>query len=457
MNTFQPSSDKDVAMKLSHTSPLPRALVLCALLLVPLSGLVAHTTARAASKVTVLFWESTNAQESAYTKQVVNNWNKSNKNIYIKLQDIPAGNSTEEVFASAIAAHKTPCITNNLLPAVVPQYSSEGGLYQMDKLSDFVSYMTARMPKNTLQQFKSSDGHYYQVPWKANPVMFIYRTDVLKKAGVSSFPRTYSTFLSTLKAIKKTAPSSMNPIFPTIDTTWYQRFFDFYPFYLAQSGGKTLLNSKADKSIFQDMGATQVMSLWRQIFAANLAPKSASTADKWAVGHEAMYLAGPWGPNGEIYQHNAGKIPWGVAPIPLPDKMTSMAYPYTYSDPKNITIFATCQYPQQAWQFIKYYINASNDKAFLEKTWEFPYRSTLVENPLTYSSLFKQFPQLVQFAKQLPNTSGLDNSPKFIQIFDQVSKAWGAAVVDGSQSPQSAVNDAAKSIDGIVGNGNSGP
>lgn len=443
-------------MTVSRRSTL-RLLALCGLFLVLVPGMAARPSARAASKVTILFWESTNAQEKSFTDPVVAAWNKAHPDIYIKTQDIPAGNSTEEVFASAIAAHKTPDMTNNLLPAVAPQYSGEGGLYQMDKQSDFVSYMTARMPAGSLQQFKSSDGHYYQVPWKANPVMMIYRTDLLKKAGYSSFPRTYSTFLAMLKAVK--SKTGVNPIFPTIDSTWYNRFFDFYPFYLAQSNGTPLLNSSANKAIFQDHGAAQVMSFWRQIFAQNLTPKSSSAAEKWAVNHQAINIAGPWGPNGEVYQHNAGKLPWNVAPIPVPDSMKNPpAYPYTYSDPKNITVFATSQHPQQAWEFIKYYINSSNDKTFLDKTWEFPYRKQLVDNPTEYTSLFKQYPQLVQFAKQLPYTRGLDNSPKFIQVFDAISQAWGSAVVNGSTSPTAAVQSAATTIDHVVAGGaNAGP
>ena len=434
---------------------VPRLLALGAICLLP--SMTTRPIARAASSVTIVFWESTNAQEKAFTDPVVVAWNKSHADIQIKTQNIPAGNSTEEVFASAIAAHKTPDITNNLLPAVVPQYSSEGGLYQMDKQSDFVSYMTARMPAGSLGQFKSTDGHYYQVPWKANPVMLIYRTDLLKKAGYTSFPRTYSTFLAMLKAVK--SKTGVNPLFPTIDQTWYQRFFDFYPFYLAQSNGTPLLNGSANKSIFQDHGAAQVLNLWRQIFAQNLVPKSATTEEKWAVSHQAINIAGPWGPNGEVYQHNAGKLPWNVAPIPVPDSMKKApAYPYTYSDPKNLTIFGTSKHPQQAWEFIKYYINSANDKTLLDKTWEFPYRKELVDNPTSYTSLFKQYPQLVQFAKQLPYTRGLDNSPKFTQVFDALSQAWGSAVVTGSKSPDAAVKSAATTINGIVAGGaNSGP
>jgi len=64
---------------------------------------------------------------------------------------------------------------------------------------------------------------------------------------------------------------------------------------------------------------------------------------------------------------------------------------------------------------------------------------------------------LVQFAKQLPHTSGLDNSPKFIQVFDAISQAWGSAVINGSKSPSAAVQSAASSIDNIVKSGNAGP
>ncbi len=439
-------------MKLLQISAV-RVLLFCALALIFATAVTMRVSASRSARgapgsVTITFWQSTNPQESAFTQLLVNSWNKTHRDIYINLQYIPAGTSTEEVFDAAVAAHRTPDITNNLLPAVVPQYASEGGLYELDKLPDFVSYMTARMPTGTLQQFKSNDGHYYQVPWKANPVMIIYRPDLLKKAGIPSFPRTYSAFITALKAIK--SKTGVNPLFPDTDPTWSQRFFDFYPFYLAQAGGTTLLNKDATKAIFQEHNAARVLDLWRQIFNDGLAPKSTSTADKWSVGHQAMMIAGPWGPNGEIFQHNAGKIPWAVAPIPVPDSMAAPAYPYTFSDPKNITIFGTCTHPRQAWQFVKWYINSANDAAFLQATWEFPFRKALVANPTGYSTLFRQYPQLIQFAKQLPHIRGLDDTPSFVQVLDAVSSAWEAASVNNSGSPRAAIQRAAHNVDDIV-------
>ncbi|HKC73199.1 MAG TPA: extracellular solute-binding protein [Chloroflexota bacterium] len=436
-------------MKPSRTFTL-RTFTLCSMLLVLVNGDAALArTHRAASPVTIVFWDSNNPAEHNFTKALVNQWNRMHKDIYVKLQPLPATKTSEEVFLAAIAAHKTPDITNNLLPAVVPQYSSEGGLYQLDKLPDFISYMHARMPTGTLEQYRSNDGHYYQVPWKANPVMIIYRPDLLKKAGISSFPRTYSTLMSALKAIK--AKTHINPIFPTIDPTWYNRWFDFYCFYLAQSNGTKLLDRAAKSSVFQDHGAARVMSFWRQIYGQKLAPKSASTADKWKLNQEAMYIAGPWGPNGEVVTNHATQ-PWAVAPIPVPDGMSAPAYPYTYSDPKNLTIFGNTKHPKEAWEFIKWYTTPQHDATFLEATWEFPYRKQMVEDPTHFSPIFRQYPQLTQFAKQLPHVAGLDDTPNFVQMFTAISDAWESAVVNQSKSPDPAVKDAAKKIDGIVGN-----
>jgi multiple sugar transport system substrate-binding protein len=115
---------------------------------------------RAASPVTLTFWQSNNPQEARFTKALVDRWNKAHRDIQIKLQYIPAGKSTEEVLAAAIAAHKTPDITNNLLPAVVPQYSGQGGLYQLDKLPDCVSYVKARMPQRMLE--RPQEHHHFR-------------------------------------------------------------------------------------------------------------------------------------------------------------------------------------------------------------------------------------------------------------------------------------------------------
>jgi hypothetical protein len=59
----------------------------------------------------------------------------------------------------------------------------------------------------------------------------------------------------------------------------------------------------------------------------------------------------------------------------------------------------------------------------------------------------------VQFAKQLAHVRGLDDSPRFTRIFQAVSDAWASAVVNGSKSTQSAVQDAAVQVSSIVQSG----
>ena len=51
------------------------------------------------------------------------------------------------------------------------RFVAAGGLYRMDRLSDFIPFMEERLPQDIMEQHRSPDGHFYQVPWKGNPIM----------------------------------------------------------------------------------------------------------------------------------------------------------------------------------------------------------------------------------------------------------------------------------------------
>ena len=76
-----------------------RTFTLCSLLLVLVNGVAAHaSTQRAASPVTIVFWDAVNAGEHNFTKTLVSQWNRTHKDIYVKLQPLPATKTSEEVF-----------------------------------------------------------------------------------------------------------------------------------------------------------------------------------------------------------------------------------------------------------------------------------------------------------------------------------------------------------------------
>src|SRR3954469_8289685 len=126
------------------------------------------TKANAASGP-ITIWLSNNQEELAWGKAMVDAWNTAHADQKITAQEIPAGKSSEEVIGAAITAGNAPRLIFNTSPASVSQFQKQGGLVALDSFPDGKSYIESRTGK-AAEQYKSTDGKYYQLPWKENPV-----------------------------------------------------------------------------------------------------------------------------------------------------------------------------------------------------------------------------------------------------------------------------------------------
>ena len=84
----------------------------------------------------------------------------------------------------AITAGNTPCLIFNGAQVATPQYVEMGGLVPLDSFPDGAEYINSRSGTEIADQYKSPDGTYYQIPWKANPVMLFYNKDMFRAAGL---------------------------------------------------------------------------------------------------------------------------------------------------------------------------------------------------------------------------------------------------------------------------------
>jgi multiple sugar transport system substrate-binding protein len=175
------------------------AALVAAILMVSLScGIM-----EAKAPVTITFWPSSNPQEIEFAKIIVARWNKENPDIQVKMEPLPASRSTEEVLLAAIAAGTTPDVCANIYPGAITQYIAGKGLYPHDELPGFYDFVYDRTPKEIVDAFTYRDGHVYQIPWKANPIMVAYNVNLLKENGID--PRSLLTYSGFLKAAEKMA------------------------------------------------------------------------------------------------------------------------------------------------------------------------------------------------------------------------------------------------------------
>jgi len=248
---------------------------------------------------------------------------------------------------------------------------------------------------------------------------------------------TYEEFLATARAIVK-SKAAKYAIYPSPSSEFYQSWFDFYPLYAAESGGKQLVEDGA--STFTDKAGTSVAELWRTIYAEKLAGNEPYTGDAFADGTTGMALAGPWA----IASY--GKMDWGVAPVPTSAGMKPEET-YTFADSKNVGMYSSSKNQGTAWEFLKFSTSPKQDGALLETTGQMPLRADLTK---AYPDYFAKHPAYSMFAEQANRTVEVPNVANSVEVWQTFRDAWTGAVIFGKGDIAGALNDAAASIDKLV-------
>ncbi len=390
--------------------------------------------------ITLTYWCSSNQQEIELAEELVNKWNKQHDSIQVKLQPIPASQSSEEVLLAAIAGGTTPDICSNMWPGAMDDFTSAGGLVQLDRFPDFWSTVGERVPGDLLCTFQAPDSHYYQLPWKTNPIMLMYNVNMFREAGVNQPPETYSEYLSAAEKVTldKDGDGDYDQWMGYRDTRpiWWQRLFDFYTFYIAASGGKTLFENS--HIIFNNPAAIQVFDFFREVYSKGYFPITTFQGDNFIAGRLATQITGAWN-IAHVEKFKPEGFQYDIAPIPVPDHYEGPIY--TYGDHKNISIFSNTHHPEAAWEFVKFLIRKQSDLRLLELCNQIPIRKNMTTDTL-FAAYFKDHPKIKKYAEQAPYTRGVDGISDLKEIFDAISQEYEACAVYGARTPEKALERA---------------
>lgn len=394
------------------------------------------------SVIELTYWPAPNQQEVQLADSLVRKWNRLHSRIRVRMQPIPVSQSTEEVLLAAMAGETTPDVCSNIWPGALYEYTRAGGLVALDRFPDFDSVVSSRMPSELLLGFQSEDGHVYQMPWKTNPVMMFYNKRLLREAGVAEVPRTYSQYLAAgMKVTRDRDGDGQIDVWMgdrDIRPIWWQRLFDFYPLYVASTGGRTLFENSS--VAFENSHGEQVLAFIQACYAKALFPRTFfQGGDPFLLEKKATHFSGPW----EIaaIEKFAPQMEYGVVPLPVPDDHQGPVY--TYGDFKNIAIFANTKHPREAWEFVKFLVQSEHDLLLLEICNQIPVRDDLNENPL-FGPYFARRPTMRAFAQQARYTRGVDAAPDLKEILDAIAQEYEACAVYSAKTPAEAIHAAAR-------------
>ncbi len=420
------------ALALAITAVAVTGLTACSLVK-PVDATKART-----SRGPIEIWYSNNPQEVLWGKQAVKAWNAGHPNEQVTGQEIPTGKTSEAVIQASIIAGTEPCLIYNTSPASVPSFQQIGGLVSLNQFPDAAQYIQQRSGGQA-DQYKSPDGNYYQLPWKANPVMIFYNKKLFAKAGLDPNHPNLSSYAGFLASAKKLVSShaAKYAIYPAPSSEFFQSWYDFYSMYTAESGGQQLLHN--NQATFNDAAGRDVANFWHELYADNLAGKEVYDGDAFADGVAAMSIVGPWAIS--VYK---GHVDWGVVPLPTKDGTPS---PHTFSDAKNVAMYASCTHRQTAWDFLKFSTSKAEDGKFLDITGQIPMRTNILS---TYSGFFAKNPEYKTFAKLNAGVVEVPNVPNSVQIWQTFRDAWSKSVIFGDGNVDQTLAGAAHNIDELV-------
>ena len=407
-------------------------------------------SSKAAAPITLTYWPAANPVETRLANRLAAEWNQANPDVQVRVQPLPAGRSSEEVLLAAIVAKATPDISSNVSSALLARLVRAGGVVRLDNRVATSARLRERTNAAMLASLRLPDRGIYAFPWKTNPEMLMYNVDVFKAAGVGP-PRTQSELLQAWHKLARDTDGDGRldrwAMWATLKTTWFERFYDFYPLYLASSGGRTIVNN--GKIVFENDAAVAALDVLRRGFAEGVLPRSnfALGRDPFMDGTVAMKIIGPWFVK-ELDELKIRGLHYDVTPVPGANG-TDPGNSFAFADLRSIAIFSTTRHPDAAARFVAYLTSPAADRLLIEEASQLPYRRDLASDPRFTVSLAK-WPTLSTYAEYVERSRDLDIDPDVVEIFDLLSEAYEESAIYQTSSVADALKKAAREARNIV-------
>jgi multiple sugar transport system substrate-binding protein len=404
----------------------------------------------AAAPITLTYWPAANPVETRVANRLATQWNQEHLDIQVRVQPLPAGRSSEEVLLAAIVAKATPDVSSNVSSALLARLVRAGGVVRLDNRVATSARLRERTNSAMLAPFRLPDGGIYAFPWKTNPMMLMYNVDLFKAAGIGP-PRTQTELVQAWHKLARDTDGDGRldhwAMWATLKTMWYERFYDFYPLYLAGSGGETLVSN--GRVVFDNDAAVAALDVLRRGFAEGVLPKSnfAQGRDPFADGTVAMKIIGPWFVK-ELTEIKVPGLHYDVTPVPAADGVDP-ANRFAFADLRSIAIFSTTRYPDAAAAFVAYLTSPAADRVLIEEASQLPYRRRLATDPRFTASLAR-WPTLTTYANYVERSRDLDLDPDVVEIFDLLSEAYEESAIYQTTPVKEALKKAAHEATNIV-------
>jgi len=399
------------------------------------------------SAVSFEFWAAPNPTQDKFWKGMADEYMKQNPNVKIKVSSIPEKPSSEASIQAAIASKSAPAASENIMRSFAATLYDSKAIIPLNTLDGWDKLVETRKMTNSIESWKLSDGNQYVMPIYNNAMQYGWRMDLLKEAGVTEVPETYSQVIEAGKKLKAKYPDKFLWASQDIGRVddWWARWWDFFMLYDAATGGKGSF-IQGTKLVADDKAALEVLTFLSELQKNDLLLISTAT-EPFENGLGAFACVGPWNlPTWkEKYPDLINNVELTLPPVP---DSVNPADSKTFADAKGIVIYASVPEEQQkaAWEFVKWvFSNPENDLKWLQETNLPPARDDTATNEI-FKALFEQNPVLKKFAEAIPNSIPPVDNSKIVDLQTVMGREGVVPVTTGKKDPATAWKDMKKAL-----------
>jgi len=390
-------------------------------------GLAVGCQAPSSQHTVLRFWAM--GREGEVVAQLLPDFERTHPGIRVKVQQLP-WTAAHEKLLTAFAGDVTPDVCQ-LGNTWIPELAALKALEPLDGYAaasptiDPSDYFAGIWDTNRV------DGRLYGVPWYVDTRLVFYRSDLLRRAGFSTPPKSWPEWKRMMAALQAEAAPDRYPVLLPLN--------EFEPLLaLALQQDEPLLRDDGRWGNFAAAGFRRTLGFYLEIFQRGWAPRMANAAignvwQEFGRGRFAFYVSGPWN-IGELRRRlpSDQQDNWATAPLPGPDGPGA-----SIAGGSSLVVFRTSRHRAAAWRLIEFLSQPAVQRRFHALTGDLPPRRTAWQDPGLAAD-----PHARAFRDQLERVKPAPKVPEWERIATEM-RGVAERAVHGELS----VDEAARELD----------
>ena len=349
-----------------------------------------------AAKGTITVW-AMGAEGDNLTK-LTKDFETANPGVKVQVTAIP-WDAAHDKFTTAITANKTPDV------AMVGT-TWMGEFAGMDALDPTPGEVDKSVFFDGAQKTTEVDGTSFGVPWYVETRLVYYRTDLAKKAGITTPPTDWDGLKTMAKAMQDKAGATYGIGLQAGGTGSWQSVMPF-----AWSAGADLTKDGGKAYNFDSPEVLKATQYYQSFFTDGISDKAApatpTTEPDFASGKVPMFISGPWMMSAVEKAGGGAKFKdkYDVFQIPA-DKMSS-----SFVGGSNLVVFKNTKNRDSSWKLVNWLSDPKTQVKWYGMSTDLPSVKSAWQDPALTADT-----KLATFGKQLETAQAPPSFPTWEQV-----------------------------------------